>query len=87
MLEFVDGMAFAQPLWKNAATIASWPWYVYLAYILPIVCIPGIYFVTQFLSHDKTIASPGCMDNLTGIGLNQEIAKHFSAHPEDLPEN
>lgn len=35
----------------------------------------------------QTIASPGCMDNLTGIGLNQEIAKHFSAHPEDLPEN
>ncbi|UKI52188.1 MAG: M28 family peptidase [Clostridium sp.] len=87
VLQFAAGGAYAHPLWTNAATITAWKWYAYVGYILPIVCIPGLYFITQFLSHDKTIASPGCMDNLTGIGLNQEIAKHFSAHPEDLPEN
>lgn len=87
VLQFARDGSFAAPLWKNIEGINSWPWYVYLGYILPIVCIPGIYFVTQFLSHDKTIASPGCMDNLTGIGLNQEIAKHFSENPDDLPQN
>lgn len=87
VLQFAADGTYANPLWTNAATITTWKWYAYVGYILPIVCIPGLYFITQFLSHDKTIASPGCMDNLTGIGLNQEIAKHFSAHPEDLPEN
>lgn len=87
VLQFIDNGEYAAPLWTNAAEVIEWPWYIYLAYILPIVCIPGIYFLTQFLSHDKAVASPGCMDNLTGIGLNQEIAKYFNENPDDLPAN
>lgn len=85
--QFADNGAWAHPLWTTAAKIADWPWYVYVGYILPAACLPGIYFITQFLSHDKTQASPGCMDNLTGIGINMEVAKHFAENPDDLPGN
>lgn len=76
------------PVWlnmvNNAASFGFWQW---TSYILPALCIPGIYFVTQFLSYDKKIASPGCMDNLSGIGLNQEIARYFAENPDDMPKN
>lgn len=54
--------------------------------VLPLLLIPGFLWVTQFTSQDKTIGSPGAMDNLSGIGLNMMIMKHFSEHPEELPE-
>lgn len=87
ILTFSSGGKFAAPLWVNISNYASFGFWQWLSILFPIACIPGLYYLTQFLSHDKTIASPGCMDNLTGIGLNQEIAKHFNANPEDLPEN
>ncbi len=78
---------FNAPLWQNLARINEFTFWQWLATIFPILCLPGMYFITQFLSHDKAQASPGCMDNLTGIGLNMMIAKHFAQNPEDLPEN
>ncbi len=54
--------------------------------VIPIAIIPGLYFITQYVSGDKTIASPGAMDNLSGIGSNMMIMKYFKEHPEDMPE-
>ncbi len=54
--------------------------------VLPILFVPGLYFVSQYVSGDKSIASPGAMDNLTGIGSNMMIMKYFKEHPEDMPE-
>lgn len=54
--------------------------------VIPIAFIPGFYFITQYVSGDKTIASPGAMDNLTGLGVNMMIMKYFKEHPEDMPE-
>ncbi len=54
--------------------------------LVPIAIIPGLYFITQYVSGDKTIASPGAMDNLTGIGSNMMLMKYFKEHPEDMPE-
>ena len=54
--------------------------------VIPILFVPGLYFVSQYVSGDKSIASPGAMDNLTGIGSNMMIMKYFKEHPEDMPE-
>jgi len=53
----------------------------------PVMLLPGFFFITQFTSHDKTIGSPGAMDNLSGIGLNIQLMKHFAENPDELPEN
>ncbi len=57
-----------------------------LLYVLPVAFVPGFYFLTQYTSQDKVIASPGAMDNLSGIGINMMILKYFKEHPEDMPE-
>jgi hypothetical protein len=62
-------------------------WYEWLAVIFPTAFYPAVFFLPYYLSHDKTLASPGAMDNLTGVGLNMEIAKYFNEHPEELPDN
>lgn len=67
-------------LWEHAEV-----WMIIL-YCVPMVCVPGFYFLTQYTSQDKTIASPGAMDNLSGIGINMMILKYFKEHPEDMPE-
>lgn len=86
ILTFGKGGEFAAPIWENATRYAEFGFFQWLAYIFPIVCLPGIFFLTQFLTHDKSKASPGAMDNLTGIALNMEIAKYYNEHPEELPE-
>lgn len=58
-----------------------------VCYTVPLAFLPGFFWITQFTSQDKTIGSPGAMDNLTGIGINMMLMKHFAQHPEELPEN
>lgn len=55
--------------------------------IVPIFCVPCFLLVTQYTSADKTIGSPGAMDNLSGIGINMMMMKYFLDHPEEMPEN
>ena len=56
-------------------------------YILPLFCIPGAIFLCQYLTWDKSKASPGAMDNLTGVGFSILVAKYFKEHPEKQPKN
>lgn len=55
-------------------------------YVLPVAAIPGFFFISHFLTQDKTIGSPGAMDNMSGIGLNMMVMKYFKEHPEEMPE-
>ncbi len=54
--------------------------------VLPLAIIPGFYWISQYVTGDKTLGSPGAMDNLTGIGSNMMIMKYFKEHPEDMPK-
>lgn len=53
----------------------------------PILLVPGFYFGATFLSWDKKIASPGAMDNLSGIGAAMYMGKYYRENPEKLPKN
>ena len=54
--------------------------------VVPLAIIPGLYWISQYVTGDKTLASPGAMDNLTGIGSNMMMLKYFKEHPEDMPK-
>ncbi|NCA66537.1 MAG: M20/M25/M40 family metallo-hydrolase [Clostridia bacterium] len=94
LMLFVTGIVLTAtgnnvPIWTAIANYSANPWSAtqWTMLILPLLLSPGLVFLTLFLSHDKSIASPGAMDNLSGIALNMEIAKHFNANPEELPDN
>lgn len=55
--------------------------------IIPLLFIPGIYSLCIYLSHDKKKASPGAMDNLTGVGASIFMGKYFKENPDKLPDN
>lgn len=55
--------------------------------IAPLLFIPGIYSLCIYLTHDKTKASPGAMDNLTGVGASIFMGKYFKENPDKLPDN
>jgi hypothetical protein len=54
---------------------------------LPLITIPGLYFGATFLSWDKRVASPGAMDNLSGVGTAMFMGKYYKENPEKLPKN
>ena len=55
-------------------------------YVLPLITVPGSYWLSDYLTWDKKKASPGAMDNLSGIGIFLAYAEYIKAHPEVRPE-
>lgn len=43
--------------------------------------------LAQYITWNKKVASPGAMDNLTGVGFSVYMAKYFKEHPEEMPKN
>ncbi|MBQ5591778.1 MAG: M28 family peptidase [Clostridia bacterium] len=62
------------------------PFYLFLL-ITPLLFIYGLYSLCIYLSHDKKKASPGAMDNLTGVGASILMGKYFKENPDKLPDN
>ena len=56
-------------------------------YFLPLLCLPGCYWLSIYLTWDKTKASPGAMDNLTGCALAVAIAKYYKENPDKAPKD
>ncbi len=62
------------------------PLYLFLL-ITPLLFVYGLYSLCIYLSHDKKKASPGAMDNLTGVGASILMGKYFKENPDKLPDN
>jgi acetylornithine deacetylase/succinyl-diaminopimelate desuccinylase-like protein len=63
--------------------LSWWQWYFDFAII---IFLPGYWFLSQFLSWDKSKASPGAMDNLSGISVARQVIKYYKQHPEKWPK-
>ena len=55
--------------------------------ILPCVAAIGFAFLVHYLSYDRKKASPGAMDNLSGVGLAISMGRYFRDNPDKLPSN
>ncbi len=55
--------------------------------VMPVFCAPGCYFVTMWCAKNKSVASPGAMDNMTGIAINYEVMRYFTENPDKVPAN
>ena len=58
-----------------------------ILYFLPLLYLPGCYWLSIYLSWDKNKASPGAMDNLTGCALAIAVTGYFKKNPDKAPEN
>jgi aminopeptidase YwaD len=68
----------------NLAVIpASFGWTVWLVPFL----LVGFYFLSRYLVYDKSQASPGAMDNLSGIATALQLVKEFRADKKRAPKN
>lgn len=59
---------------------------VALYVLLPLFVIPGCFMVTLWADKNPRTASPGAMDNATGIGIAYAATKYFVDNPDALPE-
>ena len=55
--------------------------------LLAVFVIPGCYFITMWADKNPRTASPGAMDNATGISLAYAVTKYFKEHPDRMPAN
>lgn len=58
-----------------------------IMYLVPILAVPGCYWLSQYLTWDKKKASPGAMDNLSGCEIALAVVKYYKENPDELPEN
>lgn len=81
----------------NTVTAAQYNAYVALAksytsfakayaYMTPFLII-GSYLVTLWLDKNPQTASPGAMDNATGIAIAYTVTKYFKENPDKMPAN
>ena len=54
--------------------------------LMPLFVIPGCFMVTMWADKNGRTASPGAMDNATGIGIAYAATKYFVDNPDALPE-
>lgn len=54
---------------------------------VPLLFIFPMIFLSNYLSWDKKKASPGAMDNLSGVALGLYMAKRIKEEPELVPDN
>ncbi|MBD3351033.1 MAG: M20/M25/M40 family metallo-hydrolase [Candidatus Lokiarchaeota archaeon] len=59
----------------------SWTIWIFIFFI------PGWIYLARYLSWDKSKASPGAMDNLSGVSIALWVTDHLKKHPEKIPEN
>lgn len=52
--------------------------------LAPILCV-GCFFLTMYNERTAEIASPGAMDNATGIAIAYETVKYFKENPDKMP--
>lgn len=56
-------------------------------YCLPLICLPGFYFLTQYMTYSKEKAAPGAMDNLSGVATAIEVAKYYMNNESDVAKD
>lgn len=81
LLRFFAGM------WSVVKPEAMATGYYIFLLITPLLFIYGLYSLCIYLTHDKKKASPGAMDNLTGVGASIFMGKYFKDNPDKLPDN
>ena len=54
--------------------------------LIPLFVIPGCFLVTMWADKNPRTASPGAMDNATGIAIAYTVTKYFKENPDKLPE-
>ena len=60
--------------------------FIVALHFIPIVTTIGCIFVGIWNDPHGRNASPGAMDNATGIALSYEVTKYFKEHPEKMPK-
>ena len=58
---------------------------VALFFLVPLFIIPGCFMVTMWADKNPRTASPGAMDNATGIGIAYAATKYFKENPDKMP--
>lgn len=85
---FLAAVSIAQIAFGNLAIWgADFGVFSIILYALPVFTFVSSFYLINFMTWDKKVASPGAMDNLTGVGCALFLEKYFKEHPEALPKN
>ena len=80
-----DSMSVSQ-LETLLGVVETLPDFSIALYILiPLFVIPGCFLITLWADKNPRTASPGAMDNATGIGIAYAAIKYFKENPDKIP--
>jgi len=56
-------------------------------YCVPVIFLPGFWWLTQYMTYDKKKAAPGAMDNLSGVATAIAVAKYYKESDTDVAKD
>ena len=59
---------------------------VALYILIPLFVIPGCFMITMWADKNPRTASPGAMDNATGIAIAYAVTKYYKENPDKMPK-
>ena len=71
----------------GTAFLGLLPWSMWWTMLVVPLLYPGFYFLFRYLVYDKAVASPGAMDDLSGIAVTLGLAKIYRAQRKKRPRN
>ncbi|MEX2683906.1 MAG: M28 family metallopeptidase [Candidatus Sigynarchaeota archaeon] len=64
-----------------AIVLNGWDWWN----LAVIPFLPGFFSISQYITWNKKIASPGAMDDLAGVAIARWLARYYARHPDRAP--
>ncbi len=59
----------------------------YLTWFATPILVVGSFMLTMYNEKTPEIASPGAMDNATGVAVAYEVVKYYKENPDKMPKN
>lgn len=70
-----------------APTLTAVERYAIALYCLPILCLPGFFWIANYVNLDSKKAPASCINGLIGTELGVTISKYYMLNPTDCPKD
>ncbi|MHA1731326.1 MAG: M28 family metallopeptidase [Promethearchaeota archaeon] len=84
VLALVNALSGTSVLNWGASGGPHWTHWLYLSLV---GLVPGFVILASYMTWDKERASPGAMDDLSGVAVAAGVVRHLLSNPGEYPEN
>lgn len=71
----------------TAEVLGTFEVYSIVLYILPLLCLPGFFWITNYMDFDEKNAPTTCVNGLIGTEFGVAVSQYFLQNPSECPKD